>query len=83
MLVCERMRPYGNDYTDLIGIVHERQGSLATIEFPKHNKKLSIPKYYIKNDLHSIKPNEEQMLKIESWILKKNRIIPYKSISNN
>ena len=48
-----------------------------------HNKKLSIPKYYIKNDLHSIKPNEEQMLKIESWILKKNRIIPYKSISNN
>ncbi len=66
--------PYGGKVTKLPGIVREVNTSRATIEFPTYNKKISVPQYFIHSEIQDL--NKEQMLKIETWYLKKNRVIP-------
>lgn len=69
------MMPYGNDYTRLTGIirrVHEKQ---AHIEFPHLGKEICIPSFFIHSPINT-NIKGEQDIEIETWFLKRNRIIP-------
>ena len=69
------MMVYGNTRTRLVGILRDVQQQRAKIEFPNYNKELFIPKLFI----HSKLPeniNATQEFEIETWFLKKNRILP-------
>ncbi len=68
------MMPYGEKFTNLHGIVRERKQNRATIEFPTYNKKILVPEFFIHSEIKDL--NKKQMLKIETWYLKKNRVIP-------
>ena len=69
------MMPYGNDHTRLAGIIREFQKNRTVIEFPQFQKQISIPQQCIHSKIHAFL-NQEQELEIDTWILKKNRIIP-------
>jgi len=65
----------GNDNTRVLGIIHQVQGNNTRIEFPQFGKEMYIPNFFI----HSpIRENQTitQMIEIETWFLKRNRIIP-------
>jgi len=67
--------PYGNDNTRLCGILRDIQQNRATIEFPDCRKQITVPNRYIHSSFQSVL-NRKQELEIETWFLKKNRIIP-------
>ncbi|MHA1519023.1 MAG: hypothetical protein ACTSVZ_01040 [Promethearchaeota archaeon] len=69
------MMPYGNDHTRLAGIIREIQKNRAVVEFPQFQKQISIPQRCIHSKIHAFL-NQEQELEIDTWYLKKNRIIP-------
>lgn len=67
--------PYGNTHTRLVGIIRDVQKKRAFIEFPKYQKKLTVPRLYIHSQMKDT-VDQEQELEIETWFLKKNRVIP-------
>ena len=70
------MIPYGNSRTRLSGIIKDIQQSRAKIEFPSCNhKQISVPWNFIHSDLKNI-VGKKQDMEIETWFLRKNRIIP-------
>ena len=69
------MMVYGNQNTRLTGVIKKIQQKRATIEFSNSQRKLSVPMYFIHNKVHE-DPKQEQELEIETWFLKKNRVIP-------
>jgi len=74
------MMPYGEKYTNIPGIVRKMEGYRSTIEFPTYNKKIPVPNSFIHSKIRDV--NKEQMLKIETWYLKKNRVIPLYNPTN-
>jgi hypothetical protein len=72
--VC-RMQLYGNSHTRLTGIIREVHKQRAKIEFPNVNKQLIIPMLFIHSPMQEDQV-KEQDLEIDTWFLKKNRIIP-------
>ncbi len=66
--------PYGNKRTKLVGINRDVQKKRAYIEFPKYQKKLTVPRLFIHSQLKDT-IDQEQELEIETWFLKKNRVI--------
>jgi len=68
--------PYGNSRTRLAGIIKDLQEKHAKIEFPAYNnKKISVPWNFIHSDIKNILGKKQEM-EIETWFLRKNRIIP-------
>ena len=66
---------YGNTRTRLVGILRDVQKQRAKIEFPTYNKEILVPKLFIHSTLHE-NMNTKQEFEIETWFLKKNRILP-------
>ena len=69
------MLVYGNPRTRLVGIIRDLQKQRAKIEFPQYNKELFVPRLYIHSKLQEDQ-NRKQELEIDTWFLKKNRILP-------
>ena len=70
------MIPYGNSRTRLFGIIKDVQQKRAKIEFPTCNhKQISVPWNFIHSDIKNIVGKKQEM-EIETWFLRKNRIIP-------
>lgn len=69
------MMPYGNDHTRLSGIIRDIQKHRAIVEFPQFKKKISIPQHCIHSQIQQFL-NQEHELEIDTWYLKKTRIIP-------
>ena len=70
------MKPYGNSRTRLAGIIKDIQQNRAKIEFPTCNhKQISVPRNFIHSDIKNIVGKKQEM-EIETWFLRKNRIIP-------
>ncbi len=69
------MMVYGNTRTRLVGILRDIQNQRARIEFPQYNKELTVPRLFIHSQMQE-KINTSQELEIETWFLKKNRVIP-------
>ncbi|RLI67017.1 MAG: hypothetical protein DRO88_00270 [Promethearchaeia archaeon] len=67
--------PYGNTHTKLSGIIRDIQRNRAIVEFPQFKKKIPIPAYCIHSRLKQIL-NQESELEIDTWYLKKIRLIP-------
>jgi len=73
--------PYGNNRTRLSGIIRDIQQNRAKIEFPNNNhKQISVPRSFIHSELKNILGKKQEM-EIETWFLKKNRIIPFSDSS--
>lgn len=73
---------YGNIHTRLSGIIKELQQNRAKIEFPTCNhKQLSVPWNFIHSQIQRVL-NQPQEMEIETWFLKKNRIIPLNDYKN-
>ena len=68
------MMPYGNSYTRLDGIIREFNQNRAVIEFPRYQKKIPVPTRFIRSALCEL--DLEHELEIETWYLKKNRVLP-------
>jgi len=69
------MIPYGNSHTKLAGIIRDVQKSQVTVEFPHMCDPVFIPSRFIHSSY--IKGlNKEQELEIDTWFLKKTRVIP-------
>ena len=70
------MIPYGNSRTRLSGIIKDIQQNRAKIEFPSCNhRQISVPRNFIHSDIINI-VGKKQVMEIETWFLRKNRIIP-------
>lgn len=70
------MKPYGNSRTVLSGIIKDFQQKHAKIEFPTcNNTQISVPRNFIHSDIENIVGKKQEM-EIETWFLRKNRIIP-------
>lgn len=70
------MKPYGNSRTRLAGIIKDIQQNRAKIEFPTCNhKQISVPRNFIHSDIKNVVGKKQEM-EIETWFLRKNRIIP-------
>ena len=69
------MMVYGNTRTRLVGIIRDVEQRRALIEFPDYNKQLMVPRLYIHSKFQE-KVNCKQELEIETWYLKRNRILP-------
>lgn len=69
------MMPYGNSHTKLSGIIREVQKNRAIVEFPQYNRKISIPAHCIHTRFNQAL-NKEGELEIDTWFLKKTRVIP-------
>jgi hypothetical protein len=69
------MIPYGNEYTRISGIIHDVQDRQARIEFPEFGKECCIPRFFIHSPIEK-KENSRQDIVVETWYLKRNRIIP-------
>jgi len=70
------MIPYGNSRTRLSGIIKNIHQNRAKIEFPScNNKQISVPRNFIHSDIKNI-VGKKQDMEIETWFLRKNRIIP-------
>ncbi|MCF2139090.1 MAG: hypothetical protein K9W44_03445 [Candidatus Lokiarchaeota archaeon] len=67
--------PYGNDHTKLSGIIRDIQKHRAVVEFPQFNKKIIIPFQCIHSQINQAL-NQERELEIDTWYLKKTRVIP-------
>jgi len=68
--------PYGNSRTRLAGIIKDFQQNRTKIEFPTcNNKQISVPRNFIHSDIINIVGKKQEM-EIETWFLRKNRIIP-------
>ncbi|MHA1745988.1 MAG: hypothetical protein ACTSWW_08300 [Promethearchaeota archaeon] len=79
------MMPYGNNYTRLAGIIREFNHHRAVIEFPRYQKKIPVPTRFIRSELCD-QLNLEHELEIETWYLKKNRVLPLyepRNLKNN
>ena len=73
--VYVNMMVYGNTRTRLVGILRDIQKQRALIEFPKYNKEIVVPRLFIHSKLREDK-NAQQEVEIETWFLKKNRVLP-------
>ena len=77
------MMPYGNSRTRLAGIIKDLQERHAKIEFPTcNNRKISVPWNFIHSDIKNI-VGKKQDMEIETWFLRKNRIIPLNDSNKN
>lgn len=77
------MIPYGNSRTRLAGIIKDIQQNRAKIEFPTCNhKQISVPWNFIHSDIKNIVGKKQEM-EIETWFLRKNRIIPLSDFKIN
>jgi hypothetical protein len=78
MKVITMIRFYGNEYETLSGIIRDVQQRTLKIEFNTvyaKNQIVSVPKNIISNAFE-LKPGLYQDLKIPTWFLKRNHIIP-------
>lgn len=66
---------YGNTRTRLVGILRDIEKQRAKIEFPEYNKELIVPRLFIHSKLRE-NLNAKQELEIDTWFLKKNRVLP-------
>jgi len=69
------MMRYGNEYTRLTCIIRQMHEKQAKIEFPQFGKECYVPKFFIHTPIKET-PGEQQELDVETWFLKRNRIIP-------
>lgn len=69
------MMVYGNPRTKLVGIIRDIEKQRALIEFPKYQKKIMVPRLYIHSKLPE-QVNSQKEVEIETWYLKKNRVLP-------
>jgi hypothetical protein len=76
------MIAYGNSRTKITGIIRKVQQKQAMIQFPEFQKECPVPCWFIHSPLKE-DPNTPQELEIETWYLKKNRIIPLNEAVSN
>lgn len=75
------MKMYGNNHTKLSGIIRDIQKQQLLIEFPEYSRQLCIPTAFIHTHGES-KINQRQELEIDTWYLKKTRILPLQDNRN-
>ena len=68
------MLVYGNELTQIEGTVVRSTKFSATIKFNTNHKQLYVPLRYIVNV--NCEERGKQLIKLQSWFLRKNRIIP-------
>ena len=69
------MIAYGNSRTKISGIIRKVQQKQAMIQFPEFQNEFPVPCWFIHSPLKE-DPSAPQELEIDTWFLKKNRIIP-------
>ena len=66
-----------NPDLEIVGkdIVFINVDNFKLIEFPEYKKKITVPQLFIHSKINN-KLHQEQELEIDTWFLKKNRVIP-------
>jgi hypothetical protein len=59
----------------MAGIIRKVQEKQALIQFPQLEREVPVPFWYIHSPI-KVDPEHVQEVEIETWYLKKNRIIP-------
>lgn len=67
------MQIYGNTHTEIDAIVSQETNHKCHVKFLATNQELMVPKIYIHTP---IEVQKAQKLRIDTWFLRKNRIIP-------
>lgn len=68
------MRIYGNSRTKMTGIIKKIQQKQALVQFPSVGREVPVPVWFIHTAFKE--GPEPQELEIETWYLKKSRVLP-------
>lgn len=71
------MRFYGNDHTTIHGNIVGTEKNIFLIQFDQHPQTEMVPKHTLHK--YDVTIKGKQPLEIDTWFLKKNRIIPFLS----
>jgi hypothetical protein len=76
------MITYGNSRTKMVGIIRKVQEKQFTIQFPQLDHEVLVPFWTIHSPVQE-DPTHSQEMEIDTWFLKKNRVLPFSHRTNS